>query len=111
MEKYELSETRLPTRKKSDSRKPLLIGIVAALAVGIGIGILIGHFAIKTDDDDDKPVEVPVMESTTGGPQIHQFDALIQDENPDIGKILINNISSENIRENLRHVVYFKHEV
>lgn len=143
--KYNMSEMDLPVRKKDRGRRIFIIGLVIIFAVGLGIGILIGHFGISSNDgkrnDPDaqngEPQKIhntaantkantvpnttpkttpntsqnpPQTSSQSSVPtQSSVYQNLLQDENPEIGDILMGNISSENIRENLRMLSSMPH--
>ena len=92
MEEHHSTEA-IFTKRKADTRKRLLIGVLIALLVGFIIGILIGRFGTCPDN---KPIK------RTGAYLKGVDQAIIQDGDPEIANILIKNVKSENIKEYLR---------
>ena len=93
MEEYESTDDFFGKRKMVASRKRLCLGIGVAILVGFIIGILIGRFG--TCPDNEPPVR--------NGAFLDGVDqAIIQDEDPDIANIIMNEIDSDRIRDNLR---------
>ena len=88
------SRTELTSSEESfrkPARRPLCFYVVIAVVVGIAgfvIGILIGRFAACDESDASS--------------QPGLFDRFIQDADPGVSELLINDVSNENIRNNLR---------
>ena len=83
--------------KRQNGNRCLLITAVAVGLVTFIIGILIGRYAACPDNEPEERVGVFL-------PGVSK--ALIEDADPAIRDILINNMKSENIRENLRFVSF-----
>ena len=95
MEEYRSTEDIFIKRRMYNSRKRLCWGAIAAVILGFVIGILIGRFG--TCPDDTPPVRDGAFLSGVG-------QGIIEEGDPDIGNIIMNDIKSDNIRQNLRYV-------
>lgn len=85
-------------RRKSRDRRCLIVVLVVVGIAAFIIGILIGRYATcpdkETDDRDGVFLE--------GVPE-----KLMEDEDPGVSEVLIQGMSADNIRENLRYVQNF----
>ena len=77
------------SHKKSNSR--ILIGAILVLAVGIGLGVIIGWFSHTYDEPKPAPP-----------PSKCDFGELVNDENTTILEIIKAKMSAANIDANLR---------
>ena len=95
MEEYRSTEDIFIKRRMFNSRKRLYWSAIAAAVVGFVIGILIGRFG--TCPDNTSPVQEGAFLPGVG-------QGIIEDGDPKIGDIIMNDINSDNIKENLRYV-------
>ena len=88
------STDSIMTRSKTTStRKILLIAVLVSILTGFVIGILIGRFATCPDEKPEERKGV-YLEGVDEG--------LIRDADPEIADLLINSVSSKNIRKYLK---------
>jgi hypothetical protein len=81
--------------RRSPSNRYLYIILVVGCIVSCVIGILIGRFAIRPDDE-------PEVKDGLYLKGVSEF--LVKDGDPEIAEVLMKNINSDNIRKYLRYV-------
>lgn len=102
---YELTDTDhiLTKARYGNPRRPLLICGIVALVLGLVLGLLIGRFGLCPDSE-------PASASEKDGVFLPGVSKqIIQDGDPSISDILINSISSDNIRQYLRDLSELPH--
>ena len=80
--------------KQKSSPRCLICSVFIALALGCGAGILIGRYAICSDEKTETPPKGLYLQGVP--------DNLMMDEDQSIIDELINNVNNENIRQNLQ---------
>ena len=98
-----ISDSEFPVKRRKDSKKRLFTAVVFATVVGFVIGILIGRFAISPREQTAASKDD--MQTSVDHAQAGVYHSLTQEENEEIGQLIIDGISSKNIRENLRYVL------
>ncbi|OWF52174.1 putative N-acetylated-alpha-linked acidic dipeptidase [Mizuhopecten yessoensis] len=102
---YELADTDhiLAKARYGNPRRPLLICGLVALVLGLVLGLLIGRFGLCPDNE-------PEPASQKNGVFLPGVSKqIIQDGDPTISDLLINSISSENIRQYLQDLSELPH--
>ena len=87
MEEYHSTEKMLTKRRSHLSTRWILLAVICAVVAGFVIGILIGRFATCPDHE------------SSGDERQASYTEL---EDNEIGKLIINSVESENMRNNLR---------
>ncbi|XP_060067563.1 putative N-acetylated-alpha-linked acidic dipeptidase [Ylistrum balloti] len=102
---YEMTDTDhiLTKARYGNPRRPLLICGLVALVLGLVFGLILGRFGLCPDNE---PVPAP---QTDGVFLPGVSKQIVQDGDPSISDLLINSISSENIRQYLRDLSELPH--